>query len=68
VIGGASGTAAGNVLNWAYVLRIPYNGSSLDVRVDDWMILVDEGTLLNRADMLLWGVRVGELTIAFRRN
>jgi len=68
VIGGASGTAAGNALNWAYVLRIPYNGSSLDVRVDDWMILVDEGTLLNRADMLFWGVRVGELTIAFRRQ
>ena len=68
VIGGASGTAAGNVLNWAYILRIPYNGSSLDVRVDDWMILVDEGTLLNRADMLFWGLRVGELTIAFRRQ
>ena len=68
VAGKASGTAAGNVLNWAYVLRIPYSGSSLDVRVDDWMILVDEGTLLNRADMLFWGLRVGELTIAFRRN
>jgi Protein of unknown function (DUF3833) len=68
VIGGASGTSAGNTLNWAYFLRIPYGDTTLDVRMDDWMILVDESTLLNRADMRFWGVRVGELTIAFRRD
>ena len=68
VIDGASGTSAGNTLNWAYFLRIPYGDTTLDVRMDDWMILVDESTLLNRADMRFWGVRVGELTIAFRRD
>lgn len=68
VIGGATGTSAGPVLNWAYQLRIPYGNDSIDVRLDDWMILIDEGTLLNRAEMSYFGLRVGELTIAFRRE
>ena len=68
MVGTAAGAAAGNALNWGYVLRVPYGERSLDVRLDDWMFLIDEGTMLNRAEMRYFGFRVGEITIAFRRD
>ncbi|NWG76309.1 MAG: DUF3833 family protein, partial [Rubrivivax sp.] len=34
---------------------------------DDWMYLVDERVMLNRATISFYGFRVGEVLIAFRR-
>jgi hypothetical protein len=68
VVGEAAGQSAGNALNWGYTLRIPYGERTLDVRLDDWMFLIDAATLINRAEMRFFGIRVGEITIAFRRE
>lgn len=68
VVGTASGKAAGNALNWAYTLRIPVDGSVYEIDFDDWMFLVDEHTLINRAIMSKFGFRVGEVLITFRRR
>jgi len=68
VVGEATGIAAGNALNWRYVLALPYGGRTINLDLDDWMYLVDENTLLNRATMSFWGFRVGEITISFTRR
>ncbi len=68
VVGEARGVAAGNALHWNYVLALPVDGTVWHMDMDDWMYLVDERTLLNRTRMAKFGVRVGEVTLSFRKR
>ncbi len=67
VVGVAKGVAAGNALNWRYVLAYKTDtGRTLNLGFNDWMYLQPDGVLLNRATMKWFGIRVGEVTIAFK--
>lgn len=68
VVGVALGQAAGNALNWRYTLRLPVDGSVYEVAFDDWMFLIDEQVMLNKAVMSKFGFRLGEVTLAFRKK
>lgn len=68
VVGVARGQAAGNALNWRYTLSLPVDGRPIEVQFDDWMFLMDERTLINKAVMSKWGVRLGEVTLVFHRR
>lgn len=68
VVGEARGVAAGNTLQWKYVLRLPPAQGGYDVDIDDWMYLIDADTLLNRSEIRKFGVRFADITIAFRRR
>jgi Protein of unknown function (DUF3833) len=65
VVGEAVGQAAGNALNWRYTLALPVDGRVFEVQFDDWMYLMDERVMLNKAVMSKFGVTLGEVTIAF---
>lgn len=67
VIGTARGQVAGNALNWSYDFLLPLNGNTLTVRLDDWMFLQDDKTLINKAEMSKWGITLGRLFITFRK-
>ena len=67
VVGEAQGQAAGNALNWRYTLRVPVDGRSWDIEFDDWMFLVDERVMINRAVMSKFGFRLGEVLLSFQR-
>ncbi|MBU6436523.1 MAG: DUF3833 domain-containing protein [Betaproteobacteria bacterium] len=67
VVGEALGQAAGNALNWHYTLRLPVDGSVYDVQFDDWFYQMDDKVLLNRAQMSKFGIKLADITIAFRR-
>jgi hypothetical protein len=68
VVGSARGVVAGNALNWRYTLKLPVDGTTYEVAFDDWMFLVDDRVMMNRAALSFWGFRVGEVLIAFRRG
>jgi hypothetical protein len=69
VVGQANGLVAGNALNWSYVLAYKTaDGKSYNIDFDDWMFLIDERVMLNRAVMSFWGFRVGEVLISFTRK
>jgi hypothetical protein len=68
VVGEALGTAAGNALNWRYVLDLKVDGRSIHVDFDDWMYQMDDEVMLNRARMSKFGVTLGEVTLAFRKR
>jgi hypothetical protein len=68
VVGTAQGLAAGNAFQWAYTLRLPVDGSVYEVQFDDWMYLVDERVMLNKAVMSKFGIRLGEVTLAFTKK
>ncbi len=67
VVGEASGQLAGNSLYWQYVLRIPYDGDTLDVTVKDWLHLVDDKNLINRTTLHKFGFKVAELTLSIQQ-
>jgi hypothetical protein len=65
VIGIAQGQSSGNAFQWSYTLRLPVDGKTYDVQFDDWMYLMDEKVMLNKAVMSKFGVRLGEVTLSF---
>jgi 5-hydroxyisourate hydrolase-like protein (transthyretin family) len=67
VVGQADGQAAGNALNWRYTLQVPVDGRLWELDFDDWMFLVDEHVMINRAVMSKFGIRLGEVLLSFQR-
>jgi hypothetical protein len=68
VVGEALGDSAGNAFRWAYTLALPVDGRVWNVALDDWMFLVDEGTVLNRSAMSKFGLHLGDVTLVITRN
>ena len=68
VIGEAQGMAAGPALQWSYTLALPVDGKIYNVRFNDWMYLHDKHTMINRAVMSKFGVKLGEITLTFRKE
>jgi hypothetical protein len=68
VVGVAQGVASGNALNWRYTLALPVDGRVWEVQFDDWMYLVDEQVMLNKAAMSKFGIHLGEVTLSFTKN
>ena len=67
VVGTAQGRSSGNAFQWSYTLRLPVDAKTYEVQFDDWMYLVDERVMLNKAVMSKFGVRLGEVTLAFHK-
>jgi Protein of unknown function (DUF3833) len=68
VVGVAIGQAAGNALNWRYTLALPVDGKVYEVQFDDWMYLIDERVMLNKAAMSKFGFGLGEVTLSFSKK
>ncbi len=68
VVGQANGITSGNTLNWVYTLNLPVNGTIYEVRFDDWMYLMDDTTMLNRAVMSKFGFKLGEVLLSFKKR
>ncbi|MDJ0778710.1 MAG: DUF3833 domain-containing protein [Gammaproteobacteria bacterium] len=67
VIGEGSLRVAGNSMFLDYVLRIPYEGDTIDLRIDDRMYLVSDRVLLNESVMTKWGFEVGEILLVIEK-
>ncbi|MCG5497117.1 DUF3833 domain-containing protein [Ectothiorhodospira variabilis] len=68
VEGTAKGKLCGQAFNFTYVLRLPISGRIWRVNFDDWMFMHEDGVLVNRAVMSKFGIRLGEVTLFFRRS
>ncbi|MBB5203014.1 hypothetical protein HNQ51_000307 [Inhella inkyongensis] len=67
VVGEARGRSAGNALQWAYTLKLPVDDKVYEVQFDDWMWLVDERVMINKARMSKFGLDLGEVTLSFQK-
>ena len=67
VVGVAEGRSAGNALNWRYTLALPVDGKTVEVQFDDWMYLIDDRVMLNKARMSKFGFHLGEVTLSFTK-
>ncbi len=72
VIGTATGEERGDTFNWRYTIDLPIpsaDGSVERLRVafDDWMWLMSDDRLLNKAYVKRYGVDIGEVNIWFEK-
>jgi hypothetical protein len=68
VVGTAAGQARGNAFNWTYTLALPVDGTVYNVQFDDWMYLMTDKVMLNKATMTKFGVKLGEVTLSFTKR
>ncbi|MEM7492719.1 MAG: DUF3833 domain-containing protein [Pseudomonadota bacterium] len=65
VPGTATGEVSGNAFNWEYKVDLKVGDSTWNVGFDDWMYLVEDDVVINRAYVTRWGILIGEVTITF---
>jgi Protein of unknown function (DUF3833) len=68
VVGPAVGQTSGNAFNWRYTLALPVDGKILNVEMDDWMYLMNDRVMLNKARMTKFGIHLGDVTLSFTRR
>ena len=68
VVGEATGQERGNAFNWKYTLALPVDGRVFDVQFDDWMYLMTDKVMLNKAVMSKFGFTLGEVTLSFTKR
>jgi Protein of unknown function (DUF3833) len=68
VVGEAIGEAAGNALNWKYVLSLDVDGKKYQIDFDDWMWQIDDKVMINRAVFSKFGFTLGEVLITFTKQ
>ena len=72
VIGVATGQEQDNRFNWQYEIDLPVPSAdgtveTLRVTFDDWMWLLSEDRLFNRAYIKRYGVDIGDVSISFEK-
>ena len=65
VVGQASGEEKGNAFRWGYTMQLPVDGRVFDVQFDDWMYLMNDKVMINKAVMSKFGFQLGEVTLSF---
>ena len=65
VVGEAAGQEKGNAFRWGYTLKLPVDGRIIEVQFDDWMYLMGDKVMLNKAKMSKFGFGLGEVTLSF---
>ena len=69
VVGEAVGKSEGFALNWRYQLDLALpDGEVVRVSFDDWMYLLDEERLINRAEISKFGIHLGEVILYIERQ
>ncbi|MFA9374548.1 MAG: DUF3833 domain-containing protein [Poseidonibacter sp.] len=68
IVGVAQMIAKGNTVMIDYTMRVPYNDSTIDINVKDWLHLQEDGVILNHSKMKKFGFTVGELVITIIKD
>jgi hypothetical protein len=68
VVGIANGQERGNAFQWGYTLSLSVDGKVYEVQFDDWMYLMTDKVMLNKATMSKFGIKLGEVTLSFTKR
>lgn len=69
VLDEATGRSRGFAMNWHYTMNLKLaDGDAVNVTFDDWMFLLDEQRLINRATISKFGFRVGEVLLYIEQD
>ena len=67
-VGIGKGTVFGNSVHWEYHIAIDTESfGKQTVKFDYWMHKIDDDTLMNRANVTKLGIKMGEVSVVFRK-
>lgn len=67
IIGTGKGFQSGSGASLKYTLKLPAESGGYVLKVTDWMYLMENGTIINRSHMRIFGIKVGELVATMRK-
>jgi hypothetical protein len=65
MVGEAHGTASGRVFHWNFVLATKPGNALFNVTFDQWMYLLDDGSMMNRTTVRKLGIIIAEVSEVF---
>jgi hypothetical protein len=65
MVGMAAGSARGRAFHWSWTLATKPGDALRDVTMDQWMYLMDGGTMVNRTTIRKFGIVLAEVTEQF---
>jgi len=68
IVGVAKMQSVGNTTMIDYVMTVPYNDSTINISVKDWLHLQEDGVIINHSKMKKFGFTVGELVITIIKD
>ncbi|AZG74353.1 DUF3833 domain-containing protein [Shewanella livingstonensis] len=68
ILGIAEGESRGSALRWRYDMQLAVDGSEYEVHFDDWMFLVDNKTIINKSDIIKFGITVAQVTLVISKQ
>jgi hypothetical protein len=68
LVGTARGAASGRTLHWTWILASKPGNGLFNVKMDQWMYLADDGTLMIRTIVTKLGIRLAEISEQFVRR
>ena len=68
LVGPGEGRQEGSAVHLAYSIRLPQSAGGHTLDVNDWMYLVDNGTIVNRSQFRKFGIKVAELVATMRKK
>ena len=68
IIGESPMIANGNTVMLDYVMRTAYKDSTIDLSVQDWLHLQDDGVIINHSKLKKFGFVVGEIVITIIKD
>ena len=66
-IGVAKGKKIGNTMRMVYDTKISVGETDIRVSFDDRFVKTDKKVLINRAEILKWGIKIADVTIFFSK-
>jgi hypothetical protein len=67
MVGTAEGVAAGPAFHWTWTLATKPGNALFNVSMDQWMMLMDDGAMVNRTIISKLGVTLAQVTEQFER-
>ena len=67
IIGIAKGIKVGNTMRMVYDTTISIGETELRVSFDDRFVKADKKVVINRAEVLKWGIKIADVTIFFSK-
>lgn len=67
-VGVANGDCSSDAIRMTYTFRLKIDGREYHVEIDDRIYRVADRIAVNRAIMRKWGIRLGEISLFFRRE
>ena len=66
IIGEGHGVISGSTIMLQYRIILPEQAGGHKLDVTDWLYLTDNGVIMNRSEMRMWGIKVAELVATMR--